>query len=324
MSKRRRQSTFSIASNLFGPTALASDLSLDSPPSPPPTLVPSKSDTIFQHQIDPFLESTKLVINKDYENDDINGIDSNNQGVAHKDSPTIRIVGGPGINITIKPSGQAFLGTDAPLTPVPSAATQLSVQNGSGDIVREKRVVESNALSLDSGGTISTGITGTTGTTATMFTIGSRRSSLIDGIRMPPLPNFFGRRKSSVVPIILTPTHGGARVSIHDDTARSLAGDSIMFPVPPQSQEKETKAQRRARKVIEKKWKRELKKLRRELKKQNRVKRTQKILRVVDDAKEKFWEWLDRRDEKRRKKEMRQHTVLVEERRKSMATERDG
>ncbi|KAK6527255.1 hypothetical protein TWF281_010443 [Arthrobotrys megalospora] len=307
----RRQSILSIASTYFGPMALGSDISLD-------------------RQISPALQTSHVFFGEDtFANSPSRSPYSLSQRHLPDDaSPTSSAPVAPAIGQG--PDLPCLASPTHPSPPAPSLvpSTQLSPA-ASG---------ESSSFPFGSTTTgTATTATGTRTTTNTTTRQNSKLSSI--GSFLPPFPE---SRRQSIAQFFQ---------NARDLPSRMFGKSSSKSPSPPQLRstcpitEKDTmppkkrrftkvekaalNRQKSADKYIQKKTKKRLRQYRREMKRRmsqteeakearKKMGKTEKLLKVMDDAKEKFWEWLDKREEKKRRKQTMAYTAMREERRKSV------
>ncbi|KAK6349343.1 hypothetical protein TWF730_010091 [Orbilia blumenaviensis] len=302
----RRQSILSMASTYFGPMALGSDISLD-------------------RQISPALQTSHVFFGEDaFGNSPSRSPFSLSQPRLPDDaSPTSSPVlaptlfNGPDV---LKPASPI-----RPPVPAPSiaASPQLTPASGSPTI----------------GGT--TPATETT-TAGVRLPTASRQNSKLSSISSF-LPSFPEGRRASIKSFFKNARDLPSRIfrrpskspSPSPPPLRSTCWITEKDTMPLKNrplnkvEKKQIKRQKAADKYVKKKNKKRLRRYRREMKRRmskteeakeacKRMGKTEKLLKVMDDAKEKFWEWLDKREEKKRRERVRAYSAMREERRKSV------
>ncbi|KAF3938776.1 hypothetical protein ABW19_dt0201682 [Dactylella cylindrospora] len=299
----RRQSAFSVASTFFGPTPLGDDISLDRE-------ISSETQTshVFSNE-DAFKSSPKS---------------SSQTNQLHNASPASSASVAPEqLQGSDLPDLGSFASPSLPSPPAPSLVPSAQL---------------TPTISVSSG---ISGITSTTEGTCGPPLHNSRRSSIqSSGSLLPPFP----QRKSSIasfmekvksLPKRLINKKDNSAQPNHLRSTCTITAAQIS-PPDPSKPRKKTKVERailknekHAERYIQKKLKKRHKEYKREMKRKmsqdpetlearRKMGKTEKLLKVMDDAKEKFWDWVDRRDEKRRRKQTRAYTAMREERRRSV------
>ncbi|KAF3909395.1 hypothetical protein AA313_de0201323 [Arthrobotrys entomopaga] len=299
----RRPSAFSIASSYFGPTALGDDIDID-------------------RTISPELQTSHIFIHEDGFNPASptrSPFSLSAVQLTDNTSPTSQPLHPPTLSNGVDLPNLTSPDHSSPLAPAPSLATsaQLTPAISGQDCTNTDSISSSNPNS-------------SSGKTSRRLSSFFRSSS----------SSFMGRVHD--IP---------SRIFKKDKKDNKDKDESTKKPSPPRSTckitedqlsppdhskrrptkvEKATMRRRKsADKYIKRKTKKRLRQFRREMKRRmdetpegkearKRMNRTEKMLKVMDNAKEKFWEWLDRRDEKRRKKQVRAYTEMREERKKSV------
>ncbi|KAF3909235.1 hypothetical protein ABW20_dc0103999 [Dactylellina cionopaga] len=308
----RRQSVFSIASSYFGPTALGSDISLD-------------------RQISPALQTSHVFFGEETYggSPSRSPFSLSRNSLRENHSPT-----SPTSPTAIKPQGLGLPCLTSPRHPSPPAPSLVPSAQLTPAI--------SGRSSSSSSGTTTPG-TGYSGDDSGKRRTSKRSSksffSTFPTTRKSSVANFMGRVRDLPSRFF----HKNMNKDLYDPAQpRStcpITSDQISPPSPSQkrkptkSEKAALKRKKSADKYIQKKTKKRLREFKREMKRRmsdteeakearKRMGKTEKMLKVMDDAKEKFWEWLDRRDEKRRRKQTRAYTAMREERRKSVLEEK--
>ncbi|EPS42056.1 hypothetical protein H072_3931 [Dactylellina haptotyla CBS 200.50] len=291
----RRQSIFSVASSYFGPLALGSDISLD-------------------RQISPALQTSHVFFHED-------GFDTGNE-----------------LTPSRSPFSLSRTNIDAPDDSSPKAAVSLvQLDNEEPDLpsLTSPQHPSPPAPSLVPSAHLTPTISGRSSSndSTDLDRNYSRRAS-----RRPSSFFVSGRtRKASVASFMSKMRDLPSRMFKHGKeepkgikSRRSTAQSSLSGGRKPTKAEKAAlKRKKSADKYIQKKTKKRLRQFKREIKRrmdnspegkeaQKQMGKTEKLLKVMDSAKEKFWEWVDRREDKRRRKETRAYSVMREERRKSV------
>ncbi|KAJ6256831.1 hypothetical protein Dda_8699 [Drechslerella dactyloides] len=267
----RRQSAFSIASSLFGPTALGDDVD-------------------FDRQISPALQTSHVFFESPFDDSSpfaLSDVHVTANGSSPGASPTLAAVSG-GLQ-PLTPSGSSLSGTTTPSKQSHTA----------GEVPRKSSI-------------------------ASLFT------------RMRDLPKRILRKSSSSD----ASTPSSSTVPLNPPPLRStctITAEQLAPPDPsnrPLTRAEKDAIRRRksAEKYIKRKSKKRLRAYRREQKRTQkklssaamagrpvptitpRTSRTGRLLTAVDGAKEKFWEWMDRRDADRRRRDTREYSRLRDER----------
>ncbi|TGJ65910.1 hypothetical protein EYR41_009848 [Orbilia oligospora] len=324
----RSQSIFSIASSFFGPLALGSDVSLN-------------------RQISPALQTSHVFFaDEDIPSPSVDSSFALPDDMLRKEAQKPWFVGPMTSGSTtpttvLGPDEQILPSPDQPSPPAPSLvpSSELSPKR---KVSPEREV--SPVASGDSDESNLKGTSPTTGETTTSSTIpeSTRRKSKFASIGSF-LPSFSQSRRESIASFFK-----GAR----DLPSRLFKKSSkSTSPSPPQLRstfkftEKDTlppkkiplakwqKAAKRRDKIfkIKSKWEnltssgRVHRETRRRLSKEKEWKEyrakltgTQKLLAIMDDAKDKAWEWIDKRAEKKRREKLNAYKTMRDERRKSI------
>ncbi|KAK6508656.1 hypothetical protein TWF506_010736 [Arthrobotrys conoides] len=329
----RSQSIFSIASSFFGPIALGSDYSLD-------RQISISSDASLDRQISPAVQ-TSHVFFADHDippptresSDDYSHLIFNK--IARPDfvSPT---TSGSTTPSTIQEPDQPNVPSPAQPSP-PAPSLVLSPQ------LSPKR--EASPLASGSSGSSNPNSTSqSTGETTISSTIpkATRRKSKFPSISSF-LPSFSESRRESIASFFKNARDIPSRLFKKPSKSTS--------PSPPQLRstfrftEKDTmppkkipipkwqKAANRRDKIAKMKMKwekitssgRGARETKRRLSKTKEAKElrakltgTQKLLAIMDDAKDKVWEWIDKRAEKKRREKLNAYKTMRDERRKSV------
>ncbi|KAK6538566.1 hypothetical protein TWF694_010145 [Orbilia ellipsospora] len=292
----RRQSVFSIASSYFGPTALGDDIDID-------------------RTISPALQTSHIFIHED-------GFDAAS-GRSPSRSPFSLSAVPPADNTS--PTSQplhppapphgidlpSLSSPDHPSPPVPSLATSA-------------QLTPALSAQSDTNGTISPSNANTDSARQSRRPSSFFRSSSISFMgRVHDLPSRLFKKEKNI------PKDTKQLRSTCKITEAQISPPSPSKRRPTKSEKAALKRKKSADKYTQKQTKKRLRQFKREMKRRmdespegkeakKRMNKTEKLLKVMDDAKEKFWEWVDRRDEKRRKKQVRAYTEMREERRKSV------
>ncbi|KAF3314664.1 hypothetical protein TWF173_004479 [Orbilia oligospora] len=298
----RSQSIFSIASSFFGPLALGSDVSLD-------------------RQISPALQTSHVF----FADEDIPPPSVDSSFAFPDDMPRKEVQkpwfvgpmtsGSTTPTTVLGPDEQILPSPDQPSPPAPSLVP-------SSELSPKRKVSPEHEVSpVASGDTDESNLKGTsplTGETTTSSTIpeSTRRKSKFASIGSF-LPSFSESRRESIASFFK-----GAR----DLPSRLFKKSSkSTSPSPPQLRstfkftEKDTlppkkiplakwqKAAKRRDKIfkIKSKW-------------ENFTSSGRKLLAIMDDAKDKAWEWIDKRAEKKRREKLNAYKTMRDERRKSI------
>ncbi|KAK6512560.1 hypothetical protein TWF481_001445 [Arthrobotrys musiformis] len=300
----RRQSILSLASTYFGPMALGSDISLD-------------------RQISPALQTSHVFFGDDTNGNSPSPYSLSQTRLPVDASPTTSAALAPSISQGPDLPSLASPTHPSPPAPSPVTSTQLTpaVSGGSGN--------------SKSGGSTTTPATTTSAPAAT------RRGSKLSSIGSF-LPSLSESRRTSIASFFRSARDIPSRIFRRSSTdsaspppLRSTCTITEKDTMPPKNRrptkaEKDALRRRKAAdKYIKKKTKKRLRRDRRETKRRlskteeakearKWMSKTPKLLQVMDDAKEKFWEWLDKREEKKRRRRSEAHAAMREERRKSV------